>query len=116
MGGDNDLIGFSNLYYLVSKESKSISVTVVKKTGTELSFGIRSLDKSAKAPGDFKALDRVITMASKEVEKVIQVEIIPKKQLPQDKEFILELYDPMVEGNPKFLGDDTQATVTITDQ
>jgi hypothetical protein len=111
-GGDDELVGFKNLYQTTSKESKSVSVALVKKTSKELSFGVRTRDKTAKAPGDYKAFDRVLSMAGKDVEKVVQIDIVPRQELDQDLEFIVELYK--VEGNARPQGEDAHATVAIT--
>ena len=51
----SETVGFKQLKYKVSKSNEFVTVTVEKKISEEVSFWARTVDDSAKSPGDYDA-------------------------------------------------------------
>jgi hypothetical protein len=59
---ENDIIGFKCLHYSVTESNGTVEVTIVKKKKIEYTFGIRTVEITAKAPKDYKHEDKVLTL------------------------------------------------------
>ena len=73
---DNKIIGFKHLRYSVPESNEFVTVTIEKKIGEDVSFWVRTVDDTAKAPGDYEAKNELITMKAHEKERNIQVIIV----------------------------------------
>ena len=95
-------------------------MTLVKKVPTEITFGIRTVESTAKSGNDFKPLDEAITMDKRETERTIEIQIIDDNQWEPDLDFYVELYDPSQKGEeeiaPRMIGDDSICKITILDE
>ena len=59
----NDRLGFKCLHYSVTESSGFVEITVLKKQhGTEESFGIRTVENTAKHGTEFEQFNKVIEM------------------------------------------------------
>jgi hypothetical protein len=113
----NELIGFKCLHYSVTESSGFVEITVIKKVvNQDLTFGIRTVDGTAKHPTEYETIDEVVTMKKRETEKIIQIKIIDNSDWQPDLDLKVELYDPNVAGMTRFLGDDTVSKITILDE
>jgi len=64
------------LHYSVTESSGSVSITVLKrKVGHELSFGIRTIEGTAKENSEFERLDKITSFGKSENEKTIEIKI-----------------------------------------
>lgn len=73
------MIGFKCVHYSVTESAGSVEVTVVKKDTAEdhdVSFGIRTVDNTAKDGSEYNALNKVVSTMGKEKEKTFFVTII----------------------------------------
>lgn len=114
---ENELIGFKCIHYSVTESSGSVEVTIVKKTSNqEVTFGIRTVDNTAKGGGEFEATDEIITMKKRESERTVVIKIFDNNEWQPDLDFSCELYDPNAEGMARFYGDDTTCKITILDE
>ena len=69
---ENELIGFKCLHYSVTESSGFVEITVIKKViNQDVTFGIRTVDGTAKNPSEFTKMDDVVTMKKRETEKTI---------------------------------------------
>ena len=114
---ENELLGFKCLHYSVTESSGFVEITIVKKTvNQDLTFGIRTVEGTAKHPTEYTKMDEVMTMKKRETEKTIQIKIIDNSDWQPDLDFSVELYDPNVPGMTRFSGDDTITKITILDE
>lgn len=114
---ENELIGFKCLHYSVTESSGFVEIHVIKKVvNQDLTFGIRTLDGTAKHPTEYEKIEEVITMKKRDTERTIQIKIIDNSDWQPDLDFTVELYDPNTPGNPRFFGDDTSTKITILDE
>jgi hypothetical protein len=49
----NDVIGFKCLNYSVTESNGNVEIIVIKKVTSEITFGYRTIDDTAKAPKDY---------------------------------------------------------------
>jgi hypothetical protein len=69
---ENELVGFKCLHYSVTESSGYVEITVIKKVANQdLTFGIRTVEGTAKHPTEFERMDEVVTMKKRETEKTI---------------------------------------------
>jgi hypothetical protein len=69
---ENELIGFKCLHYSVTESSGFVEVTIVKKTvNQDITFGLRTVDGTAKAGTEFGHLEEIISMKKRETEKTV---------------------------------------------
>lgn len=117
MENQNELIAFKCFHYSVTESSGSVEITIVKKAqNQEITFGVRTVDNTAKSGAEFEAIDEIITMKKRESERTVVVKIFDNNEWQPDLDFSCELYDPSVEGSPKLFGDDTSCKITILDE
>lgn len=63
----NDKIGFKCLHYSVTESNGFVEITVVKKNPSEdLTFGIRTIEDTAKVGSEFESLNKIIEMKGPE--------------------------------------------------
>lgn len=75
-GVTNETIGFKCLHYSVVESAGHVEVTVVKKVeDQDISFGIRTVDNSAKEGAEYESLNKVVTSMGKDKEKTFQIKI-----------------------------------------
>lgn len=66
---ENELIGFKCLHYSVTESSGHVELTIVKKVNTQdVSFGVRTVDGTAKEPSEYEAYDDTYTMSKRDNE------------------------------------------------
>jgi solute carrier family 8 (sodium/calcium exchanger) len=69
---ENELIGFKCLHYSVTESSGFVEVTVVKKTvNQDITFGLRTVNGTAKEPNEYTKIDEILTMKKRETEKTV---------------------------------------------
>jgi len=96
---ENELLGFKCLHYSVTESSGFVEITVIKKVvNQDLTFGIRTIDGTAKDPSEFHKMDQMVTMKKRETEKTFQIKIIDNSDWQPDLDFSVELYDPNTSG------------------
>ena len=66
----NDNIGFKCLHYSVVESAGVVEVTVVRKnTDSDIAFGIRTVDNTAKDGAEYERLDKIVSSFGNETEK-----------------------------------------------
>lgn len=90
----NEFIKFKCLHYSVTESNGTVDITVVKHTDKDFTFGYRTIDDSAQAGKDYKAVDQVVTMSKKQTEHLLQIPINDDEEWNPDLDFFVELYDP----------------------
>ena len=66
------MLGFKCLHYSVTESSGFVEITVIKKViNQDVTFGIRTVDGTAKNPSEFTKMDDVVTMKKRETERTI---------------------------------------------
>ena len=70
------MIGFKCLHYSVTESAGYVEVTVVKKTDQEFSFGIRTVEDTAKEGSEYDRLNKIVDMTKNDKEKTFQIKII----------------------------------------
>ena len=70
---DNKIIGFKHLKYSVPESNAHVNVTIEKKIREDVTFWVRTMDGTAKAPGDYEYLNEMITMKAVEQERTIKI-------------------------------------------
>jgi hypothetical protein len=114
---ENELVGFKCLHYSVTESSGYVEIHVIKKVvNQDLTFGIRTVDGTAKNPTEYLKMDEVVTMKKKETEKIIKIKVIDNSDWQPDLDFTVELYNPNLSGMNRFKGDDTVSRITILDE
>jgi len=74
-------VGFKCLHYSVTESNGHVEITILKKVpGKEFTFGCRTVDDTAEAPKDYKAMDEILTMGRKENEMKVQIPIVDDEQ------------------------------------
>ena len=69
-GNVNDLIGFKCLHYSVTESAGTVDITVIKKKDDQdVSFGIRTVENTAKEGSEYEGLNTVVVTMGKETEK-----------------------------------------------
>jgi hypothetical protein len=64
------MIGFKCLHYSVTESAGNVEVTVIKKqVGQEFTFGIRTVNDTAKEGSEFEALNKIVEMTKNDTEK-----------------------------------------------
>ena len=59
----NELIGFKCLAYSVTESNGFVEITVVKKTSQQdFTFGIRTIEDTAKMGSEFEAFNKIIEL------------------------------------------------------
>jgi solute carrier family 8 (sodium/calcium exchanger) len=109
----NPYIGFKCLHYSVTEGAGQLSVIIYKKTQDALEIGVRTIDDTAIAPGDYHSVDEILVFEKQEDEKTIKIEIVDDSEWEPDEDFLIELYD--VNTSKRLKGKDTQTRVTIID-
>ena len=72
----NELIGFKCLHYSVTESNGFVEITVVKKNSNdEFTFGIRTIEDTAKMGSEFEAFNKIIDMSTKQTEETIKITI-----------------------------------------
>ena len=102
----NKEVGFKCLHYSVTEGAGTLKVDIVKRVSGEYSVGVRTVDDTANAGEDYKAIDEVLEFASNEKSKTIEVEIVDDNEWEPDEDFLIELYDP--DTGKKLQGGDTE--------
>lgn len=111
----NENISFQCLHYSVVESNGVVEVFVInKQTKGDITFGLRTVDGSAKHPTEYTAINQVYTMKRGEKELPIQIPIIDNDDWQPDLEFMVELFDPQTK--ERLTGDDTQTKITILDE
>ena len=111
---DNKIIGFKHLKYSVPESNEYVTVTIEKKIREDVTFWVRTVDGTAKAPSDYEAKNELITMKADEKWRDIQIIIVDDDQWEPDKDFKVQLLE---EVNQELLdGSDTECVVTILDE
>lgn len=83
----------------MTESSGFVEITVIKKVvNQDLTFGIRTIDGTAKDPSEFHKMDQMVTMKKRETEKTFQIKIIDNSDWQPDLDFSVELYDPNTSG------------------
>jgi len=81
---ENEIVAFKCLHYSVTESAGTVTLTIIKKTSTDYTFGIRTKDGTAKsayskdkekATRDFDPFDEVVTMKKRDMEKTIEIKI-----------------------------------------
>jgi hypothetical protein len=92
---ENEQFGFKCLHYSVTESSGFVEVTVVKKmVNADVTFGIRTVDATAKAPADYTHYEEIVTLKKRDNEHVARINIIDNQEWQPDLEFTVELFDP----------------------
>ena len=113
----NDLIGFKCLAYSVTESNGFVEITVVKKTSQQdFTFGIRTIEDTAKMGSEFEAFNKIIELNGKNTEETVKITIFDNNDWQPDQIFFVELYDPGENGMPRYKGDDTKCKITILDE
>jgi len=61
----------------VTESSGTVDITVVKKVvNQDLTFGIRTIDGTAKNPTEYTTINEVITMKKRDTEKTFKIKIL----------------------------------------
>lgn len=99
---ENEIVAFKCLHYSVTESAGTVSITVVKKTCTDYTFGIRTKDGTAKSVYDekdvnanreFDSYDEIVTMKKRDMEKIVEITIFDNHDWQPDLDFFVELYD-----------------------
>lgn len=115
-GGEpfNKTIGFKHLRYSVPESNEFVTVTIEKKINEDVSFWVRTVDGTAKAPQDYDAKNELITMKAHEGTRDIQIAIVDDDQWEPDKDFKVQLREEL--SSELLEGADTECVVTILDE
>lgn len=69
---ENENIAFKCLHYSVTESSGYVEVTIVNKNvQKDITFGLRTVDGTAKAPSEYTAIDEIYTIKKRDPEKTI---------------------------------------------
>ena len=109
----NPDICFQHLEYTVNQSQLFCEVTIVKHVDVDYSFFIQTKNGSAKSPGDFQAIDELVTMKSHEDTRQIQVLVADDAEVEPDEDFEIHLLNEITK--ERLPGDDTRCRVTITE-
>lgn len=109
----NREVGFKCLHYSVTEGAGTLKVDIVKRSKDELKVGVRTIDDTANAGEDYKAVDEILSFKSGEKSKTIEIEIVDDNEWEPDEDFLIELYDP--DTGKRLPGGDTETRVTIID-
>lgn len=61
----------------MTESSGTVDITVVKKVvDQDLTFGIRTIDGTAKNPTEYTTINEVITMKKRDTEKTFKIKIL----------------------------------------
>lgn len=61
----------------MTESSGTVDITVVKKVvNQDLTFGIRTIDGTAKNPTEYTTINEVITMKKRDTEKTFKIKIL----------------------------------------
>lgn len=72
----NELIGFKCLAYSVTESNGFVEITVVKKTSQQdFTFGIRTIEDTAKMGSEFEAFNKIIELNGKNTEETVKITI-----------------------------------------
>ena len=110
----NKIIGFKHLKYSVPESNEFVTITIEKKIKEDVSFWVRTVDDTAKAPSDYDAKNELITMKAHEGIRDIQIQIVDDDKWEPDKDFKVQLLDEVTQ--ELLEGHDTECTVTILDE
>jgi len=112
---ENELLAFKCLHYSVTESSGYVEVTVISNNvQRDITFGLRTVEITAKAPHEFTAIDQTFTLKKREDSINIPISIIDNSDWQPDLEFKVELYD--IETKEKLFGGDTETKITILDE
>jgi len=87
-----------------------------KVPGKEFSFGIRTVENTAREGSEYERTDRIISFKKTEDEKMVPIKIFDNNEWQPDLEFNVELYDPTKDKMATMPGYDTKTKVTILDE
>lgn len=113
----NDMIAFKCTHYSCTESCGTVKLTVCKKNKhQDVTFGIRTVDGTAKASTEYAQYDngQIMLRAKKDDEFTFEVQIFDNQDFQPDLEFHCELYD--VKTKDKLYGDDTTCKITILDE
>lgn len=111
----NDYVGFKCLHYSVTESNGHVEITILKKENVgEYTFGVRTIEGSARKGKDYEEYKETHTIRQKETELKIHIPIIDNNEWEPDMDFYVELFDP--DSLQRLSGDNTKTTVTILDE
>ena len=123
----NPDIGFRWLHYAVTETMGFLFVVIERKwegyddkrLDKRISFGVKTVDGTAKAGvddklGDYIPFDEEMIMEPGIRELTVQVKIVNDDELEPDEDFYILLYD--LKTKDRLKGEDTQTTITILDE
>ena len=85
-----------------------------KVANAEHTFGIRTVNITAKSPQDYTHYEEIVTMRKRDNEKTVSIAIIDNTDWQPDLEFAVEIFDPAT--GLRHFGDDTRCKITILDE
>jgi len=112
----NENIGFKCMHYSVTESNGFVEITVVKRVTSDFTFGIRTVEDTAKMGSEFEAFNKIIEMPGRQMEETVKITIFDNNDWQPDQIFFVELYDPAENGMPRYKGDDTKCKITILDE
>jgi len=96
------------MHYSVTESAGSIEVTILKKNNNqECTFGVKTIQGTAKPQSEYEHVDEIVTMRKKESQKVLNIKIFDNQEWQPDLDFFVDIYDPQALGMPRLYGDDT---------
>ena len=84
--------------------------------GSEFSFGIRTVEDTAKESSEFQPIDKILQFNRTQNEQVVSIQIFDNNEWQPDLEFLVELYDPSTQELEAYEEYDTKSRVRIIDE
>lgn len=88
-GDLNPEIGFKSLSYSVTESSKFVEITILKKVHAAISFVIKTMDDTAKAPDDYEAVNEMVTMAADVFQMQKRISVVDSDIWEPDRDFLI---------------------------
>lgn len=103
------------MHYSVTESNGHVEITILKNENVqEYTFGVRTVDGSARKGKDYEEYKETHTINQKQSELKIHIPIIDNNEWEPDMDFYVELFD--IVGLNRLSGDNTRTTVTILDE
>lgn len=109
----NNDFGFNCLHYSVSEASGKLKVMILNKKKVACKVRCKTIDAEARAGKDYNHFDEIVSFASGEHKKFVEIKIIDDDNWEPDKDFFIQLLHPDLD--EQLNGQDTRTRVTIID-
>ena len=86
------------------------------QSGDAFSFGVRTIEDTAKEGSEYERMDKIIAFSKSENEKIVPIKIFDNNEWQPDLVFHVELYNPADNDMLSYDEYDTKCKVTILDE